>query len=101
LQQKELLEQQNEELTFKPQINKPKTRAARNAAGNASAPNGASTPGQRAGMKKYMERVQKANKLKQEKKEMEDKVFGTGKNWTPSITQPTAPKLTVKKPQPE
>ena len=37
-------------------------------------------------MKKYMERVQKANKLKQDKKEMEDKVFGTGKNWTPSIT---------------
>lgn len=48
-------------------------------------------------MKKYMERVQKANKLKQDKKELEEKVFGTGKNWTPQITQPTAPKLTVKK----
>jgi hypothetical protein len=30
-----------------------------------------------------MERVQKAKKLKQEKKELEQKVFGTGKNWTP------------------
>ena len=28
---------------------------------------------------------------------MEDKVFGTGKNWTPTITQATAPKLTIKK----
>ena len=44
-----------------------------------------------------MEKIQKANKLKAEKKEIEDKVFGTGKKWTPGITQPNAPKLTVKK----
>ena len=80
------MEQQNQELTFKPQINKPKARGNRNAVTNVSGNGGALTPGQTAGMKKYMERVQKANKLKQEKKDMEEKVFGTGKNWTPSIT---------------
>jgi hypothetical protein len=30
-----------------------------------------------------MEKVEKANKLKQNKKELEEKVFGFGKNWTP------------------
>ena len=44
-----------------------------------------------------MEKVEKANKLKQSKKEMEEKVFGFGKNWTPQITQPNAPKLTTKR----
>jgi len=86
----------NEELTFKPQINKPKGRGNRNIT-HISGNNAALTPGQSAGMKKYMERVQKANKLKQDKKDLEEKVFGTGKNWTPSITQPSAPKLNTKK----
>ena len=44
-----------------------------------------------------MERVQKAQKLKAEKKQIEDKVFGTGKNWTPSVTKPQAPTLTTRK----
>ena len=44
-----------------------------------------------------MEKVQKANKLKQEKKDYEDKVFMNGKNWTPTITQTAPPKLTVRK----
>lgn len=84
-------EQQNENLTFKPQINKPKSRALRNNAIGPQSSGGQGsvsgmTQNQTAGMKKYMERVQKANKLKQDKKEMEDKVFGTGKNWTPTIT---------------
>lgn len=48
-------------------------------------------------MQKYMEKVQKAQKLKQEKAEIEQKVFGTGRNWTPQITQPNAPNLTVSK----
>ena len=77
-------------MTFKPQINKPKTRGSRqNAIGPQSSGGQGGVAGtqiQNAGMKKYMERVQKANKLKQDKKEMEDKVFGTGKNWTPTIT---------------
>ena len=48
-------------------------------------------------MQKYMERIQKGIKLKQEKIEIEQKVFNTGKNWTPQITQPNAPKLTAKR----
>ena len=88
LKQKQAKEAANEELTFKPQINKAK-RVGKQAVGGT------------AGLDKYMERVQKANKLKQEKKDLEQKVFGTGKNWTPQITQPNAPKLTVKKTQDE
>jgi len=38
------------------------------------------------GMQKYMERVQKAKKLKEEKERLEDKAFKKGKNWTPSVT---------------
>lgn len=52
-----------------------------------------------AGMQKYMERVQKAKKLKEEKAQLEDKAFNKGKNWTPSVTQPNAPKLTAKRNQ--
>lgn len=52
-----------------------------------------------AGMQKYMERVQKAKKLKEEKAQLEDKVFNKGKNWTPSVTQPNAPKITAKRNQ--
>jgi len=44
-----------------------------------------------------MERIEKAKALKQEKKTKEDKVFSKGKNWTPSVTTPNAPKLTSKK----
>ena len=51
------------------------------------------------GMQKYMERVQKAKKLKEEKEKAEEKAFKKGKNWTPSVTQPTAPKLTAKRNQ--
>lgn len=68
LVQKELKEQNNEELTFKPKINrmKPKQEEQIN----------------NKGMDKYMERINKAKKLKEEKAELEKKVFGTGRNWT-------------------
>lgn len=78
----------DENLTFKPQLHN-KTPATRNKQ--------SSVPTSNVGMQKYMERVQKANKMKQEKKDLEAKVFGTGKNWTPQVTQPAPPKLTVKK----
>ena len=78
------LDDQN--LTFKPNLNKPKTRAQ-------MAPN---TQADR-GMQKYLQRVDYANKLKKEKKDLEDKVFAKGKNWTPQVTTPNAPKLTAKK----
>lgn len=52
-----------------------------------------------AGMQKYMERVNKAKKLKEEKQQLEEKAFNKGKNWTPSVTQPTAPKITAKRNQ--
>jgi len=48
-------------------------------------------------MRKYLERVERANKLKQEKRQLEEKVFNTGKNWTPALTQPSAPKITAKR----
>ena len=48
-------------------------------------------------MDKYMEKIQKAKKLKEEKANMEKKVFGTGRNWTNKVTEPNAPKLTAKK----
>ena len=35
--------------------------------------------------------------MKAEKKQIEDKVFNTGKNWTPSVTKPQAPSLTTRK----
>mmetsp|Transcript_29531 Transcript_29531/g.44941 ORF Transcript_29531/g.44941 Transcript_29531/m.44941 type:complete len:115 (-) Transcript_29531:301-645(-) len=85
-----MLEMNNEELTFKPNLSKTKHRLAGSRGSTSTQPNAA-------GLQKYLERVQKANKLKEEKKQIEDKVFGTGKNWTPQITQPSAPKLTVKK----
>ena len=48
-------------------------------------------------MDKYMEKINKAKKLKEEKAELEKKVFGTGRNWTNKVTEPNAPNLTVKK----
>ena len=75
----------DDNLTFKPNITKPlKTRP------------GALAPNTR-GLDKYMEKIERANKLKQDKKELEDKVFGNGKNWTPQVTQGVAPKLTATK----
>lgn len=61
----------DDNLTFKPNINKPKQRMT-----------GATAPNSR-GMAKYMEKVERANKLKQEKKQLENKVFGNGSTWTP------------------
>ena len=76
----------DDNLTFKPNITKPiKTRGVAEI-----------TPNNR-GMAKYMEKIERANKLKQDKKELEDKVFGNGKNWTPQVTQGVAPKLTLGK----
>jgi len=46
-----------------------------------------------------MERVQKAQRLKQEKKMREDKVFSSGANWKPEATKPQAPSLTISKRQ--
>lgn len=82
--QKELKEQNNEDLTFKPQINRAKPRQAPGPVNNK-------------GMDKYMEKINKAKKLKEEKAELEKKVFGTGRNWTNKVTEPNAPNLTVKK----
>jgi hypothetical protein len=48
-------------------------------------------------MDKYMERINKAKKMKEEKAELEKKVFGTGRNWTNKITEPNAPRITTKK----
>ena len=76
-------EAQDENLTFKPVINRKKI-------GTAVQPS-------TVGMQKYMERIEKAKKLKQEKQQIEDKVFAKGKKWTPTVTQPNAPKLTAKK----
>ena len=86
MRQKQMKELSDDNLTFKPNITKPvKTRM-----GTGIAPNNR-------GMAKYMEKVERANKLKQDKKELEEKVFGNGKNWTPQVTQGVAPKLTVAK----
>ena len=57
-EQKQMKEMANENLTFKPVINKPRTRAHPEFQGNHN-------PAMNSvGMQKYMERVQKANKLK-------------------------------------
>ena len=66
-------EEDDQNLTFKPNINKPRTRATLQT----------NQPQVDKGMQKYMKRVQYANKLKKEKKDLEDKVFNKGKNWTP------------------
>ena len=83
--QKEIKERENEDLTFKPQINR--TKPVRGSNQNLK----------NAGMDKYMERINKAKKLKNDKAELEQKVFGTGRNWTNKVTEPNAPKLTSKK----
>ena len=53
----------DDNLTFKPNINKPSKRV-----GNSN-----TAPNSR-GMAKYMEKIERANKLKQDKKELEDKI---------------------------
>jgi hypothetical protein len=72
MKQKQMKELSDDNLTFKPNINKPKPRIGA----------GATAPNSR-GMAKYMEKVERANKMKQDKKTLEEKVFGNGKNWTP------------------
>ena len=80
----------DENLTFKPQINRKGPGFIRQSQSNNVQPS-------MVGMQKYMERVQKAKALKEEKAQLEEKAFKKGKNWTPSVTQPTAPKLTAKR----
>ena len=60
---------EDENLTFKPQLHK-NTPSTRKQSSNIASNNN--------GMAKYLERVNKANKMKQEKKELEAKVFKTG-----------------------
>ena len=81
----------DENLTFKPQINRKGPGITRQGQ--------ASVQPSMAGMQKYMERVNKAKKLKEEKQQLEEKAFNKGKNWTPSVTQPSAPKITAKRNQ--
>ena len=65
VRQKEQKEISNENLTFKPNINRPKRPQAASNLNNA-------------GMQKYLEKIEKAKKLKQEKLDLEHKVFKTG-----------------------
>ena len=49
------------------------------------------------GVTKHLEKIERANKMKQDKKEDQDRAFASGSNWSPSLTRGKAPKLTPNK----
>lgn len=47
------------------------------------------------GLDRYLQRMDKAKDIKEQKAKLEDHLYNRDKKWTPKLTQPMEPKLTA------